>query len=161
MVHTGSHGEHPHGDLGQLILVVVFLVVWVFDSFIFHFSTMLTSYFPLYLRLPLAGLVLICALFLVRSGHKAISEEVQKNPQVLDDGAFSRVRHPLYLAALLFYIFLLCISPSIICLGLWIVIFLFYNFIASYEEKLLIEKFGSDYQEYIDRVPKWIPKIKD
>ena len=39
---TSSHhdkedlaGEHPKGDLGQLIFAVIFLLVWIIDSFIF------------------------------------------------------------------------------------------------------------------------------
>jgi protein-S-isoprenylcysteine O-methyltransferase Ste14 len=38
-----------------------------------------------------------------------------------------------------------------------IVIIIFYNYIARYEEKLLTEKFGTEYEEYMKQVPRWIP----
>jgi len=37
-------GEYVFGDMGQLILLVVFLVVWIADSFVFKYSTFLTQY---------------------------------------------------------------------------------------------------------------------
>ena len=35
-------GEHTFGDMGQLILLVIFLVVWVADSFFLHYTTFLS-----------------------------------------------------------------------------------------------------------------------
>jgi hypothetical protein len=34
-------GEHPFGDAGQLIFLIVFLALWALDSFVFRFSTFL------------------------------------------------------------------------------------------------------------------------
>ncbi|MGB2905982.1 MAG: isoprenylcysteine carboxylmethyltransferase family protein [Candidatus Aminicenantaceae bacterium] len=104
-------------------------------------------------------MVFVFAIYLMRSGHRAISHEVQSQPRILCDGAFARVRHPLYLAALLFYKLLFLLTLSLICLGLITCIFLFYNFIASYEERWLEEKFGQAYQDYKAKVPRWIPRI--
>ena len=39
------------------------------------------------------------------------------------------------------------------------VIFVFYNYIASYEEKLLDERFGEDYIRYEKGTGKWVPRI--
>jgi hypothetical protein len=36
-------GEHAFSDMGQLILLVIFLVVWIADSFVFKYSTFLTQ----------------------------------------------------------------------------------------------------------------------
>lgn len=33
-------GEHKFGDMGQLIIVILFFIVWVLDSFVFKY------YFP-------------------------------------------------------------------------------------------------------------------
>ena len=35
----GREGEHPRGDLGQLIILAVFLTVWIADSFLFGITT--------------------------------------------------------------------------------------------------------------------------
>jgi protein-S-isoprenylcysteine O-methyltransferase Ste14 len=155
----GRHGEHPYGDLGQLILLFGFLVIWILDSFVFRYSTMLSPFVPVYLRLIIAGLILVPAVYLVRSGHRAISDEVLSSPRLLTDGAFSRVRHPLYLAALLFYAFLIALTLSTISLFVFVGIFIFYNSIATYEEKYLEQKFGQDYLVYKKNTPKWIPRL--
>jgi hypothetical protein len=57
-----KNGEHPSGDVGQMILLVVFLIVWLGDSFIYHKSTFLSVYVPLYLRLVLLMIVEVCAI---------------------------------------------------------------------------------------------------
>lgn len=153
------HGEHPWGDRGQLVCLLIFLMVWILDSFVFKFSTSLSGMVPLFVRIVAAGAVLFYALYLMRSGHRAISHEVQSHPQVLKDGAFARMRHPLYLAALLFYVFLVVLTLSLISLGLFAGVFVFYNAIAAYEERWLEQKFGQEYRDYRDKVPRWIPRF--
>ena len=158
--HFSRAGEHPYGDMGQLIFLLVFLVIWILDSFVLKFSILLTNTIPLYIRLTAAGLILIPAVYLVRTGHRAISDDVLSSPRILTDGAFARVRHPLYLAALLFYVFLFSLSLSLISLGLFIGIFFFYNSISSYEERYLKKKFGQEYLDYKKYTPKWFPRLK-
>ena len=153
-------GEHPYGDMGQLILLFLFLAIWILDSFVFRYSTFLSAYVPIYLRLIAAGLILIPALYFFHSGHRAISDEVLSSPRLLTDGAFARTRHPLYLAALLFYVFLIAITLSLISLFVTAGIFIFYNRIAAYEESLLKQKYGQDYRDYKKKTPKWIPHFK-
>ena len=152
-------GEHPYGDRGQLICLLVFLVIWVLDSFVLKFSTFLSNIVPLYIRLITAGLISIPAIYLVRSGHRAISHEVISSSQLITDGAFARMRHPLYLASLLFYVCLILLTLSLISLFIFVCIFIFYNSIASYEEKYLEKKFGQDYLDYKKNVLKWIPRL--
>jgi protein-S-isoprenylcysteine O-methyltransferase Ste14 len=156
----GRHGEHPYGDLGQIIILLGFLVIWILDSFVLKFSIFLTPYVPLFIRLIFAGFILLLAICLLRSGHRAISDEVLSSPRLLTDGAFARVRHPLYLASLLFYVFLIVITLSLISLFVFVGIFIFYNIIATYEDKFLEQKFGQEYLKYKKNTPKWIPRFK-
>ncbi len=41
-------GEHPLGDKGQIFLLIVFMLVWVLDSFFLKFSIILAAHVPLY-----------------------------------------------------------------------------------------------------------------
>lgn len=151
-------GEHPLGDAGQLILLGVFLVVWLGDSFLLHKSTFLSDYLPLYLRLIILGLTLITAMFLFKSGHVVVSHEERAN-NVVATGAFRYVRHPLYLASILTYLGLTVFTVSLFSFALFVGIFVFHNYIASYEEKLLEVRFGEEYRKYKKRTGKWVPKI--
>ncbi len=157
--HGRVQGEHPWGDRGQILCLLVFLVVWILDSFVFKFSTFLSAAVPPYIRIVAVSTAFLLALYLMRSGHRAISHEVQSHPRILKDGAFARLRHPIYLAALLFYTFLFVLTLSLISLGLIVCIFVFYNFIASYEERWLEQKFGQAYLDYKSKVPRWIPRL--
>jgi protein-S-isoprenylcysteine O-methyltransferase Ste14 len=154
-------GEHPYGDLGQLILLVIFLVVWVGDSFFLHYSTFLARYLPLALRLLIMVLALATAFFLVKSGHGVVSHGHHGHlPQSLVmTGAFRYVRHPLYLGCLLVYFGLAVATASLISLALLIVMAFFYDFLASYEEHLLEDLFGESYRTYKQKTGKWLPKI--
>lgn len=149
-------GEHPFGDEGQMILLGLFLMVWVADSFFFHWSTFLSSYISNPIRMTLLGLALVTALLLVRSGHVVLSGDERPN-HVVDTGAFRYVRHPLYLAALLAYLGTAISSFSLLSFLLLIPIFIFYNYIASYEEKLLESKLGESYRNYKSKTGKWLP----
>ena len=149
-------GEHPLGDAGQLVLFGLFLVIWILDSFILHRSTFLTDRIPLVIRLTILGAALAAAFYLFKSGHVVVSGE-QRPTTVVSSGAFRYVRHPLYLGSILVYSGLTISTASLFCLGLLVVIVVFYNYIAGYEEKLLEAKFGEAYVAYQKITGKWIP----
>ena len=153
-----KNGEHPFGDTGQLISLGLFLAVWVVDSFFWRKSTFLRNYLPLYVRLVVLGLTLATALLLFRSGHVVVSHKNRPNG-VVKTGAFRYVRHPLYLASILAYFGLAVSTASLFCLALLVGIWIFHNYIASYEEKLLEAKFGEEYLKYKQKTGKWVPRI--
>jgi len=153
-----KRGEHPYGDAGQLLLLGLFLIIWAGDSFFLHKSTFLSSYLPLYIRLIILALTLITAILLFKSGHVVVSHEQQPN-YVVAVGAFRYVRHPLYLASLLTYLGLTIATASLFSFVLLIGIFIFHNYIASYEEQLLEIKYGEEYRKYKKKTRKWLPRI--
>jgi protein-S-isoprenylcysteine O-methyltransferase Ste14 len=149
-------GEHPLGDAGQLILFGLFLVIWILDSFILHRSTFLTDSIPLAFRLIFLGAALAAAFYLFKSGHVVVSGE-QQPATVVSSGAFRYVRHPLYLGSILIYLGFTVSTASLFCLGLLVAIVVFYNYIAAYEEKLLVVKFGDAYAVYQKNTGRWVP----
>jgi protein-S-isoprenylcysteine O-methyltransferase Ste14 len=151
-------GEHPLGDTGQLVLLAVFLALWVGDSFFLRKSTFLSDYVPLSVRLVILGLTLVTAMCLFKSGH-AVVEHRERPEALVTTGAFRYVRHPLYLASILTYLGLTVSTTSIFSLVLLVVIFIFHDYIASYEETLLEAKFGEEYQAYKRRTGKWFPRV--
>jgi protein-S-isoprenylcysteine O-methyltransferase Ste14 len=75
------------------------------------------------------------------------------------NGAFRYVRHPLYLAGILSYLGLAISTFSLASLALVLGIFIFYDYIAGYEERLLEAKFGNKYRTYKHGTGKWVPRI--
>jgi protein-S-isoprenylcysteine O-methyltransferase Ste14 len=158
MVIKDKNGEHPLGDVGQLILFLVFLAVWIADTFFLQWSTFLAAYVPLAVRLALLGLALVLTALLFKSAGTLLRHH-QRQDRVFETGAFRYVRHPLYLGILCFNLGLAAATLSLISLALLACIFIFYNYIASYEEKLMVAWFGEAYTNYKARTAKWIPKI--
>jgi protein-S-isoprenylcysteine O-methyltransferase Ste14 len=154
-----KRGEHPFGDAGQLILFVIFIAVWVADSFFLRRSTFLAKYAPLPVRVALLALALFGAVSLVRSAGEVVHHG-QRPDHVLSGGAFRYVRHPLYLGVLLFYVGLVLVTASLYSLAVFAAIFIFYNYISGYEEKLLEARYGEAYKDYKARTGKWVPRIR-
>lgn len=158
--HPHLTGEHKFGDKGQLILLFLFLGIWISDTFIFHYSTFLRDVIPDYIRIPFAGVVLITGWYLARGGMKEVFGTKRENPEVISSGVFRIVRHPIYTGALLFYLGAILITLSIVSAVFWILILLFYIYIARYEERILTETFGEDYRNYKKQVGMLFPKIR-
>jgi protein-S-isoprenylcysteine O-methyltransferase Ste14 len=156
----GSDGEHPFGDRGQVICLVFFLLIWALGSFVFKGTTMLAAVVPLSVRLTTAGLAFVLGVYLVEKGHRVISDESFGDKGLIKDGVFARLRHPLYGGSLLFYLSLFLATLSLAALAVWCLMAVFYNVIAGYEERLLLENYGDEYLEYQQKVPKWVPRIR-
>ena len=71
-------------------------------------------------------------------------------------GVYKFSRHPIYSSG-----FLMFISVGVACAS-WVVLFLaavwivFWQIVVPEEEKFLIEKYGDDYRNYLNRTPRWI-----
>jgi uncharacterized protein involved in cysteine biosynthesis len=57
-------GEHPYGDTGQLLLLLVFAAVWVADSFFLNATTFLSNYVPDFIRHIVLVVLVIAAIAL-------------------------------------------------------------------------------------------------
>jgi protein-S-isoprenylcysteine O-methyltransferase Ste14 len=152
-------GEHRVGDAGQAFFPILFLIVYVADSFIFRFTTFMNEIVPNIIRVPAGIIVLIAAGYLSRSGLKIVFNEVREKPEVIRKGVFSYVRHPIYLGEILLYLGLLFFSLSVASFLVWLLIIFFLNYISRYEEKILVDYFGDEYRNYMKEVPGWIPGI--
>ncbi|RKX25867.1 MAG: hypothetical protein DRP45_04925 [Candidatus Zixiibacteriota bacterium] len=152
--------EYRWGDAGQVVLLVIFLIVWIADSFFLNYTNQYVEFVSLYIRLPLGIMILACSGYFARTGLNIVFGKVQETPHVIRKGVFGIVRHPIYLSTTLLYLGLIITTFSLSSVGVWIITIIFYHFIARYEEKLLLKKFGQEYRDYMDEVPMWIPWTK-
>ena len=157
--HPHLTGEHKWGDRGQLALFLLFLAIWVTDSFLFHYSTFLNERIPDYIRLSLAGGALIAGWYLARQGMKAVFGTRREAPELISTGVFRFVRHPIYTGAILFYLAAILSTLSLVSAGFWLLIIGFYVYISRYEEKILTEAFGNDYLKYKKKTGMLFPKL--
>ena len=158
--HPHLTGEHRWGDAVQLVLFILFLGIWITDSFVFRYSTFLREIIPEYVRIIAASLVLICGWYLARMGTKAVFGTTRDKPELITDGVFRIMRHPIYTGAIMFYLGAILITLSIVSAAFWLVIVAFYILIARYEERLLTGEFGDAYREYMKKTGMLFPKIR-
>ena len=156
--HPHLTGEHRWGDAVQLVLFILFLGIWITDSFVFRYSTFLREIIPEYVRIIAASLVLICGWYLARMGTKAVFGTTRDKPELITDGVFRIMRHPIYTGAIMFYLGAILITLSIVSAAFWLVIVAFYILIARYEEKILSEAFGEAYSDYKKKAGMLFPK---
>ena len=152
-------GEHSFSDAGQLLFAVLFGVIWIADTFFLRWTTGLNQLVSQWIRIPFAAVVLILSGWSARSGLKVIFGEIRETPTVVRDGIFGVVRHPVYLSEILMYVGCLILSPSwaAAIVGLPAGVFLYY--LCRHEEKLLLDRFGKEYEDYMRDVGMWFPKV--
>jgi len=152
-------GEHRFGDTGQLIIAVIFVVVWILDSFVFKYTTFLNNYIPLAVQITLGVIILLVAFYMARAGMNIVFSEVRETPGVIRKGVFGVIRHPIYISEILFYLGLLFFRTSLAAAVIWIIAIIFLHYISRFEEKLLLARFGDDYKQYMRDVPMYFPKL--
>ncbi len=149
--------EHPLNHSLQTTMPIVFLAVWVVDSFIVKFSTFLAERIFLPVRLGLAFVTLLIAFLLIARSHQGVFPKSADTPVMVDTGVYGRVRHPMYLGSLLVYVAFIFVTLSLLSLGLWVGVFLVYDRLATFEEENLLRILGDQYEGYRRRVRKWLP----
>jgi protein-S-isoprenylcysteine O-methyltransferase Ste14 len=81
--------------------------------------------------------------------------------ELVISGPYRYVRNPMYAGGILVLLGWAVWSPS---LALIVAPFLFFAathlFVTIYEEPTLENKFGAAYEEYLQKVPRWIPHLR-
>jgi protein-S-isoprenylcysteine O-methyltransferase Ste14 len=84
----------------------------------------------------------------------------RKNQAVVVDGPYSIVRNPLYVFSFFGVLGVGLSTGTVTVPALLAVVFaIYYAQVVRREEHFLVENLGIDYAEYLQRVPRWIPKF--
>jgi len=114
--------------------------------------------FPLWL---VGGVILLWSFWNFLVQGRGTPAPIDPPRELVAVGFYRYVRNPMYVGVLAINIghFLwfgywnLLVYAAFVFLG-------FHTFVTLYEEPTLKRKFGSSYEEYLRRVPRWIPKIR-
>ncbi len=155
--HRHEHliGEKPDSHRNQMILMVVFFIVWITDSFILRISTFLWSLTYFWVFAVVGVVIIIMAAYFMNASHKDLFDTHEGG--LATSGVYGRVRHPMYFGTHLFYLGLAVVTFSLGSIVMWVIAFAFYNTLADYEEMKLEERFGDEFLKYKRNVRKWIP----
>jgi protein-S-isoprenylcysteine O-methyltransferase Ste14 len=86
------------------------------------------------------------------------AKESGKNNVVITGGPYSWIRHPLYMALMLFFIGLSLVSGFSLFLLLASLSIPFFNNAARKEEAIMVQHFGDEYSEYMKCTGRFFPR---
>jgi len=155
--HEGHEREIPNGHIYHAVIPIIFLTIWFLDSSLFRISTILNEFIPFAIRIILFILFLGISLIFITLSHRALFKSHQPSNSLITNGILSYVRNPMYFGILLIYFAFILLSISLIAIGLFIIVFLIYNWMVNFEESILENIFGEKYIKYKKKVSKWIP----
>ena len=155
--HPGHEREIPHAHIYHALLPIIFIAIWFLDSQIFQFSTILNDYVPLIVRLSFFMVILAIAIIFILLSHRALFRSHQPPDSLIATGILAYTRNPMYFGILLIYVSIIFLSISIISIGLLFLVFLIYNKMVNFEEKILLNMFGEQFSDYKKKVSKWVP----
>ncbi len=142
---------------GLAIFLSLILVVLSSKLFFVSYKSTLIDYFT-----DIIGVFFIFIGFFLRISARGLKEELsQCGKMLVTDGAYSIVRHPMYLG-----IVLIGLGVVLVIFRLWVFLLFIFLFLVFYipqirkEEKDLSSKFGETFREYKAKVPLFSPKVK-
>jgi protein-S-isoprenylcysteine O-methyltransferase Ste14 len=114
--------------------------------------------FPLWLT---GGVILLWSFWNFLKEGRGTPAPIDAPKELVAVGFYRYVRNPMYVGVLTM------ILGHFLWFGFWnlllyaIVVFIaFHSFVTYYEEPTLKRKFGKPYEEYLERVPRWIPRLR-
>ena len=82
-----------------------------------------------------------------------------KAKRLIDTGPYAWVRNPLYIANTAYFLgFLVLCGIPWFAFASWLFLWGYYHAIARYEETVVAEAFGAEFEAYRARTPLWIPR---
>lgn len=155
----------PGWTYAILMLPVAALMVAVFQSRSYLLGK---EYGTNYLLIGLGIACLVCAGMIARRRRKHLTArvlaglpELSSTPQsqkLLTEGIYSRIRHPRYVELMLWLLGYALIANYLTLYIAVLVSLPVLYLIVLLEEKELRDRFGSEYEEYSSRVPRFIPR---
>ncbi|MGH9867672.1 MAG: protein-S-isoprenylcysteine O-methyltransferase [Candidatus Polarisedimenticolia bacterium] len=170
----------PHGQRSRGIPVarshkgameiVLLTVAWL--AFLFPLVWLLTPLlafadYPAHPIALFAGIpCLILGLWLLHRSHAhlggnwSITLEVREKHRLVTHGIYRRIRHPMYLALLVYSLGLALVLPNWLAGPAYLVAMgLLFGFRVGPEERMMHEEFGKDYDAYMAATKRLLPGV--
>jgi protein-S-isoprenylcysteine O-methyltransferase Ste14 len=117
-----------------------------------------------YLALPLwimGGVIVLWSFWNFLAQGRGTPAPIDPPKELVATGFYRYVRNPMYVGVLA------AILGHFLWFGYWnlllyagIVFLAFHAFVTYYEEPNLKRRFGAAYEDYLRRVPRWIPRVR-
>ena len=85
---------------------------------------------------------------------------IQKEHALVTTGPYARTRHPMYTTLNMFSLSMALTTSNLLVLLFAALVVVPFPWIAREEEEMLLETFGEDYREYMERTGRFFPRIQ-
>lgn len=106
----------------------------------------------------ISNILIALGFFIIYRAWKVL-HAAQKKGRLATTGPYAVVRHPQYDGFILIMFGFLVMWPTLVTLLMFPVLVIVYIRLAKKEEQLVGEEFGSEYKQYAQHVPRFIPQI--
>lgn len=153
-VYLGKYfGIGPFGLFAETLIWFIFYKIE---------NVLLIPQMPLsnFLSLALLSIFIIDALYLIIGGNYYLFK-YGHDENIIDKGPFQFIRHPVYGAAIFSFTGIVAVVARSWGLIISVIpITLVWSWLVTFEENVMLEKFGKKYQEYMDRTGQFLPSWK-
>lgn len=120
--------------------------------------------FLAYLAFPLwiiGGVILLWSFWNFLIDGRGTPAPIDPPKELVATGFYRYVRNPMYVGVLL-----ILVGHFLWFKTIWLIVYaafaflIVHLFVTLYEEPTLKRKFGAGYEEYLKKVPRWIPKFR-
>lgn len=106
-----------------------------------------------------ASFALIGAGFWLISAGWASLHAAQRVHRLATAGIYAKIRHPQYLGFIFVMLGFLLQWPTLLTAAMFPVLVVMYVRLARQEERAALAEFGSEYRNYMERVPAFVPRL--
>lgn len=144
------------GPIGIVITILIWFVVYYIEIILKAPKMIIHPTF----RIALMAIFMIDALYLLISGNYYLGKS-GRGESITKKGPFQFIRHPIYsvwifsftgIVAMIFYSWGLILSVVLITI-IW-------SWLVQYEEVDMLNKFGDEYQKYMEQTGQFLPSWK-
>jgi len=144
------------------VYVIILLPLYLlFPSFFLLFQMP----FPNWLRWFGVGLGFLSIPFLLWVHHVldeewSITLKFQTDHKLVTSGPYRRIRHPMYIALIVYELSWVLVSASLLFLVYYVITVLLMLVRIPREELMMLEKFGEEYRRYMKRTGRLLPYFR-
>lgn len=159
-------------EFGKAEVVISFAILGYLGSVILYllnqpwFAWSQILAFPEFIRW-IGVLLTLSSVPLLRWIHRTLDRQyspclqIKESHSLITDGPYARVRHPMYTALNMFSFGVSLVTANILIVGFAILLIIPFTFVVRKEEQMLLDTFGEDYTEYMQRTGRFFPRIRN